>query len=40
MKSLMVLFRAWPMWMLPLEKGGPSCREKRGCPSFFFSSSL
>ena len=38
MKSLMDLFRAWPMCRLPLEKGGPSWREKRGLPSFFFSS--
>ena len=28
---------AVPMWMLPLEKGGPSWRENRGLPSFFFS---
>ncbi len=40
MKSLMDLFRAWPMCRPPLEKGGPSWRENRGLPSFFFSSSL
>ena len=39
-KSFRDLFRAWPMCRAPLEKGGPSCRENRGLPSFFFSSSL
>ena len=38
MMSLMDLFRAWPMCSAPLEKGGPSWREKRGFPSFFFRS--
>ena len=40
MISLRALFMAVPMWMPPLEKGGPSWRLKRGLPSFFFSSSL
>ena len=39
-KSLMHLLSAWPMCSAPLENGGPSCRAKRGLPSFFFSSSL
>jgi len=37
MKSLSALLSAWPMWMSPLENGGPSCRLKRGLPSFFLS---
>ena len=39
-KSLMHLLSAWPMCSAPLENGGPSWRENRGLPSFFFSSSL
>ena len=37
MKSFNILLSAVPMWMLPLEKGGPSCRRKVGFPSRSFS---
>ena len=35
MKSFSVLLRAWPMWMPPLEKGGPSWRMNRGAVLIF-----
>ena len=37
MKSFMHLFSAVPMWMAPLENGGPSCRSKMGLPSVLLS---
>src|SRR5699024_2065032 len=40
MISLMILFRAVPMWMLPLAYGGPSWSTNRGLPSLCFISWL
>ena len=37
MISFEILFKACPMWILPLANGGPSCKSKRGLPSLSFN---